>query len=571
MNRRWIDPPRAPAVSGQLAEAFDLPEPLAAALVSRGVDTAEAMEGFLNPRLSTLGDPFLLPGMAAAVERTWQALDAGEAILVFGDYDVDGISSTALVLSVLSALGGQATPFVPNRIADGYGFTASAFEESTRRHRPGLIITVDCGTQAAETVERARRAGMDVVVTDHHEPEGTLAGAAALVNPKLSDDESMRHLAGVGVAFKFCHALLKSGREQGRASADRLDLKRYLDLVALGTIADMVPLRGENRALARHGLARMAETSWPGLRALLEVARVTSPVEAYHVGFQIGPRLNAAGRLGRANDALDLLLSEDAGHAQGLAQGLDAANRERQDIEERMLAEARAELEARFDPAQCFGLVAGRAGWHTGVLGIVASRVAQQFYRPSVMIGFDENGRGRGSCRSIEGFDLVEALAACSEYLERYGGHRMAAGLEIRADRLEGFAERFNAVAAETLQGQPLQPSLNLDAWIDLAEVDDRMYEQLQRLRPFGYGNPTPLWAAAGVYVLQPQTVGRGHLRMILAGGGAQRQAIAFNMADRELPRGAVDVAFRIKRNTFRGQTALQLDVQDVRAAEPRL
>lgn len=567
MNRRWIDPPQAPDGTGRLAEEFDLPFPLVAALVSRGLDSSEAIEGFLNPRLSTLGDPFNLPGMRAAVDRTWRAVDDGETILVFGDYDVDGISSTAVVLSVLSELGATVAPYLPNRITDGYGLTKSALEDSVRTFRPGLIVTVDCGTHAARPVAQARRDGVDVVVTDHHEPDGDLAEAVALVNPKLSDDESIQDLAGVGVAFKFCHALLKSGREQGRTAAERLDLRRYLDLVALGTVADVVPLRGENRALARHGLARLGETQWAGLGALLEVARVKPPIHAYHVGFQIGPRLNAAGRLGQADIALELLLSEDASHAQGLAHRLDAANRERQEVEERMLNEAAEVVEDQFDPDRSFGLVAGKTGWHVGVVGIVASRLSQRYYRPSVVVGFDETGHGRGSCRSIEGFDLVEALGACTEHLERYGGHRMAAGLEMRVDQLEAFAERFNEVATGMLEGQTLQSSLRLDAWVDLADVDDRMFDQLQRLRPFGQGNPTPTWAAGGVRILQPREVGRGHLKMLLAGGGAQREAIGFNMADRKLPEGPVDVAFRLKRNTFRGRTSLQLDVQDIRAS----
>ncbi len=569
MPRRWVIPSYDADKAREIVKEVNIPFPLGAALVARGFDTPDKVDRFLKPRLSDLGDPFTLPGMEKAVTRIWDAVEAQESILIFGDYDVDGVSSTALMVSFLSELGAMVTPFLPNRLTDGYGFSRSVLTRCLDQHRPELIVTVDCGTGSGDTVAYAAEQGIDVIVTDHHEASAELAHAIAIVNPKLGDDDSVRMLAGVGVAFKVCHAMVKRAREQGRPGAEDIDLRPFMDFVALGTIADIVPLIEENRILARHGLKWLKTPRALGLRTLMDVAGIKDDVQAHHVGFQLGPRLNAAGRMGDADAALELLLTEDGPRAHTLAMRLDAANRERQDIENRMVREARAELDAIFDPDKHFGLVISRNGWHPGVIGIVASRLCQHFYRPVVVIGMDEEtGRGRGSCRSIDGFDLVANLDRCSEHLLQFGGHNMAAGVEVAADKLDAFRVAFNEAAAEVLAQKELKPLQKIDAWLELAEADDWLFRSQQSIRPFGHSNPTPVWAARQVRVVRHRIVGNGHLQMTLAGGGVTAEAIGFGLGDREVPAGPIDVAFQLKKNTYQGRESLRLDIQDFRAAE---
>lgn len=551
-----------------LAKALAVPQPVARSLVGRGLADATEAERFLTPRLSDLSDPLLLPGMPRAVERLWLAVERRESVVVFGDYDVDGISSTALLIVFLAALGIAATPFVPRRVEDGYGLTSESIQRCIEELRPSLIVTVDCGTGAVEAVEWARTQGVDVIVTDHHEAAAEVAAAVAVVNPKLGGPESVRMLAGVGVAFKLCHAMVKQGRIDERPEARDLDLREFMDFVALGTVSDIVPLRGENRILAHHGLVRINGNGRPGLKALISVANIRASVESSHIGFQLGPRLNAAGRMGSADPALQLLLAEEEGQTLHLAQKLDAENRRRQDIENRILREAVEQIEAGFDLSTTYGLVVGGDGWHAGVNGIVASRLVGLYRRPSVVITFDEEGGGRGSCRSIEGFDLVEHLAACAGDLDSFGGHMMAAGVVLRRDRFAAFRAAFNEVASQKLKGADLRPVLSIDAWIDLAEVDLNLQRSAFRLRPFGPGNPQPIWAARDLRIVdRPRFVGKNHLKLLLAGGGRQIEAIGFGMADRKIPEGALDVAFQLRLDTFHGYESLQLNLMDFRPA----
>jgi single-stranded-DNA-specific exonuclease len=553
----------------RLIQDQNLYPPLARMLASRGFLDPNSVDHFLNPRLSDLSDPFLLPGMDQAVDRIWKAIDTGQQIVVFGDYDVDGITSTALMIQVLGRLGAKACPFLPHRIDDGYGLAEETLQRCIDTLRPQLVITVDCGTGAADSVKLAGRAGVDVVVTDHHAPSGLIAPAIAVVNPKLGLDEDSKELAGVGVAFKVCHALLKVGRQKGRHTAATVDLRSYLDLVGVGTIADIVPLKAENRILARYGLDQLNKTISVGLKALVEVAGIEGHLDAYHVGFLIGPRLNAAGRLGDAQAALDLLLTHDPRRARDVALQLDQSNRERQHVEKQMVEEAIKELETTFDPKKDFGLVLARKGWHPGVIGIVASRLCQSYRRPTIVIALDETREGRGSCRSIEEFNIVDRLEECSDLLIRFGGHAMAAGLDIRDVHIEAFREKFNQVAARSLEGVDLRPVQKIDAWIDLWEADDRLLEGLKRMRPFGLGNPTPVWGSRGVRVVgQPRVLKEKHLKMWVASGAVQRNAIAFGHGQREIPAGLIDIAFQLDQNMYGGRQSLQLKVQDFRASE---
>lgn len=567
-SRHWKTTEVDGAVAAGLAAALGIPKGAGRLLASRGFGSPGQVDAFLRPRLSAIRDPFRLPAMDRAVDRIWKALDAGEQIVIFGDYDVDGITSAALLLAVLRALGARAAAFLPHRMDEGYGLTPDALERCIGEHTPSLIVTVDCGTGSTEAVERARARSVDVIVTDHHAPGEQVAPAVAVVNPKLGGYEEEKILAGVGVAFKLAHALLKRGRAAGRAAA-ALDLTEHLDLVALGTVADIVPLQDENRTFVRHGLKALAATRKAGLRALMDVAAVGEVVDAYDIGFKLGPRLNAAGRLGDALKALELLTTGDLDLAVSLAQHLNEENHRRQEVEAHMVEAAVADLDARFAPDSDFGLVVARAGWHPGVIGIVASRLVQRYARPVCVIAEMEEAL-RGSCRSIEDFDLFGALTECSALLAKFGGHAMAAGLELAPGRLEAFRERFNAVAAARLAGRDLRPVQRIDVWLDaLADADGRLLDFVEQARPFGVGNPTPVWACRNLRIAgAPRPVGGGrHLKLLLAEGGTQRDAIWFGAGENPVPAGPVDVAFQVRRNDYFKDGRVDLQVQDIRPA----
>ncbi len=567
-GRRWAARDAAPAAADELVRELGIPRALACVLAGRGLKDAETARRFLTPRLSNIDDPYLLPGMEKGAARVWQALDDGESITVFGDYDADGVTGTALLVSVLRRLGGRVSHFIPRRDTDGYGLSEGALARCLEQHTPSLLVSVDCGTCSGDAVRLAADRGVDVVVTDHHEISGDVAPALAVINPRLSQGEEAV-LAGVGVAFKLCHAVIKMGLSQDRAEATRVDLRHYLDWVALGTVADVVPLTGENRILVRHGLARLSGCCTPGVEALKRVSRVEGPVHAYHVGFMLAPRLNAVGRLDSADAALELLLTDDPSRAEQLAGELNDANEERKKVEDAIRVEAEREIDGHFRPEADFGLVVAREGWHVGTVGIVASRLCRRYARPVVVICVEEDGRGRGSCRSIEALDMVAALEECADELEKFGGHRMAAGLTVKPGRVEAFKARFNSVCAGRLEGTDLRPVERVDAWLDsLGEADARLFDAIEQLRPFGMGNPRPVWGLRELAVLgAPRVVGKRHLKLSVAGGGSRMQAIAFGMGDREVPDGKLDVLFQLQSNTYMGQTTLELNVRDFRAA----
>jgi single-stranded-DNA-specific exonuclease len=546
-----------------LAAELKLPLPAARLLVARGYAEPAAAEHFLRARLSDLSEPERLPNITTAVERLAHALAAHEKIVIFGDYDADGLTSAALLVRFLRALGGAVAAFIPHRLDDGYGLTVPALEKCIAQHQPHLIVTVDCGTCSPDAV---RSAGVSLIVTDHHDPAGEISPALAVVNPKLGADPVLRQLAGVGVVFKLCHALLKHLRRATPQSA--VDLKDFLDLVAIGTVADVVPLVGENRILVRHGLLRLAQTQNPGLAALMEVAGSAKNPDAWHIGFVLGPRLNAVGRLGNAEKVLELLLTDDAGRARELAQQLDAANRERQEVEKRIVTEAMREIDSFFKPAEHFGLVVANANWHPGVVGIVAARLVQRYRRPVIVLAQAADGTCRGSCRSIEEFHLVAHLAQCADLLTRFGGHGLAAGVSLEAKNLPAFQQRFNELARTTLGQLDLRPTLRLDGWLSLREANDELHDALERLRPFGQQHPDPIWATRGVRLMgAPRRMAKDTLGLTLAGDGVLLRAVGFGMAQREVPAGPLDVAFHLRRQTWQGTTALQLQLCDFRPA----
>lgn len=531
---------------------------------------------FLNPRLSDLSDPFLLPDMESAARRLQQAIQANESIAIYGDYDVDGIVSTGLLVHVLHRMGAPVvTPCLPSRQEEGYGLSLAALKRCMAQCHPTLLITVDCGTNDTEAVRLAQKAGIDVVITDHHENSGQPAAALAVVNPKLGRENSLKVLAGVGVVFKLCHGLLKLERNQGLKIAQSLDLREYLDWVAVGTVADIVPLIGENRIMVRHGLTQMNQSMAPRWKSLVDIAGIRGPIDAQHIGYGLGPRLNAAGRLGNADTSLELLLTDDMERAHEIAMELDGANRERQKIESEIVAEAVCEIDAHFNEQEHYGLVIAKTGWHTGVIGIVASRLVSRYRRPVVVVAFDpdsargRDGVGRGSCRSIEGYHLLKGLEQCQQYLVTYGGHEMAAGLKIERNQYEAFRTAFNEVVKIELKGRDLRPIQRINTWITLEQVNESLHAAMEALRPFGQNNPVPVLAVRGVCIQgQPRRVGVNHLRFMISNGRTSCSAIAFRMADIAIPEGPVDVAFTFQKNNFMGNETLELNVQDIRKAE---
>lgn len=556
---RWrLAAPPDRAVAESLAAALGLPVPLAALLVQRGFGDVEPARLFLRPGLERLADPGVLAGLPEAVDTITRAVRAGIPILVHGDYDVDGQCATALLTRALRVAGATVHPFVPHRMRDGYDFGPAGLAEA-RRVGAGLILTCDCGITAVDTVAAAKAEGIAVVVTDHHLPGPVLPPADAVVDPQRSDDDSgLGTLCGTGIAFKLVQALVEPlGLPKGLAH-------HLLDYVAIATVADVVPLVGDNRIMVKHGLRLLAETRWEGLRALLEGADLAGKeLRAGQVGFILAPRLNAVGRIADAKDGLRLLLTDDPAEARELAARCEQCNRERQGLDQRILDEALDEVERRWaDPVAHPAIVLAREGWHPGVVGIVASRVVERYGRPTFLIGLD-GATGKGSGRSIDRFDLHHALTACGAHLERYGGHRMAAGLTIRADRVDAFRERFTAVAAETLTPDDLGPTQRVDLEIGLAEVSDDLEKWGRHLEPCGMGNASPVFGARGVRLHNPRVVGANHLKATLAGGGRTLDAIAFGWADRLgwLGDGTADVAFRLERNEFRGQSTLQARV----------
>ena len=501
-------------------------------------------------------------GLDVAVARLARAVRQGETVLVHGDYDVDGICSTTLLTRAIRGFGGRVVPFIPRRLEDGYDLTMAGVRAAIDAGAK-VVVTCDCGTNALEPVAALCRAGIDVIVSDHHLPSGPLPDCLAVLNPKRPGcDYPDKDLAAVGVAFKLMIAL---ARELG---ASENPLLRMLDLVALATVADIAPLRGENRVFVRYGLRMMAETDNVGLRALIGAAGLEGKaLTAGRVGFILAPRLNAVGRLGHALRGVELLTSTNESEANAIARELEEMNRHRQELDRATLARARV-LVDRLDLDATYGIVLAEEGWHPGVIGIVASRIVEEFARPTVLIALHA-GEGKGSGRSISAFDLHAGLSECRDLLVRFGGHRAAAGVTIDAGRVDEFARRFNDVARARLTPADLIPEVRVDLEVSLAQATGELETLLRHFEPFGVGNAGPVLAARGVRLASPpRIVGGDGLRLRLAGDGVELDALGWGMAARapELAAGrTVDVAFRLERDEWNGESRLQARLADVR------
>jgi single-stranded-DNA-specific exonuclease len=523
--------------------------------------------------LKNLADPFLLPDMDAAIRRLLRAREQNEPLVIFGDYDVDGVTSTALLLEVLRPLGWRVDFYLPSRMDEGYGLSADGVRNCLKKFPTTLLLAVDCGSTAVETIASLRARGVEVMVLDHHQVSEPPPDAVALVNPQLapeignrkSEIGNFQELCSAGLAFKLAHALVKRGREIGLPGAVEFDLRPLLDLVALGTIADIVPLTGENRILVSAGLERLNQTQRPGIVALKKVAQSPEKLGVYDVGFQLAPRLNAAGRLETAEESLRLLLARDMAEATPIAQNLDSRNRERQKIERGIVEEVTGVVRSKFNPQTDFVIVEGQLLWHIGVVGIVASRVLQEFYRPTIIIG-GEGGEWRGSGRSIAGFDLAAALRECDDLLLRHGGHAMAAGLSIAPDKIDSLRQRLNELARRALKPEDLQPPLRLDAEVGLDEMNFDSLGEFGKLKPTGQGNPAVQFCARNLTHQRPlQRIGaeKRHVKMWVTDGMTTHEAIWWNGGEKSLPVGRFDLAFAPQFNEFNGSRTMQLKVLD--------
>ena len=566
----WEHLPCDDGAVSALEAALGLHPTVARLLCLRGFADPELAKQFLHPSLDHLHDPFKLTGMTAAVERLEEAIARRERIAIHGDYDVDGITSTVILRRALEMLGGDVVHFIPERLRDGYGLQAAAIE---RLHADGvsLIVSVDCGIRGIDAARRARELGVDLIVTDHHEPDDELPVAVAVLNPKRHDcSYPDKYLAGVGVALKVVQALC------GRAGRSKW-LPAFVKIAAIGTLADVVPLVGENRVIARFGLESLSRGPHTvGLRALLDCCGLTGKtIDSYQVAFMLAPRVNAAGRMSTPDIATRLLLATDGAleqEARALAQQLNDENLRRQQEEAELVAHAKKAIET--DPAVGAHnvLVVGGAGWHRGVIGIAASKLVDTYHKPAIVLSIDGDV-AHGSCRSIPDFDMLNALERCADLFVKFGGHRQAAGLTMEAGRVPEFRQRINAWADEVLEPDQLRPRLRIDAPLPLNGITHDLVRGLDSLGPFGMGNPRPVFHASPVEIVDgPRTLKERHLKMTFSQQGRRFRAIAWRAAERaeflEKHRAGVNLAFSLDRNEYQGETYLELNVCDIRSLD---
>jgi single-stranded-DNA-specific exonuclease len=550
-----------------LARELKISPVIARLLAIRGLGTVDAASRFLNPSLDHLLDPMLLADMGPAVERLLRAIAQRERIAVHGDYDVDGITSTVILRRALELLGGDVVHFIPERLRDGYGLQPAALD---RLHAEGVqvVVSVDCGIRGADAARRARELGMDLIITDHHEPDTELPGCCAVVNPKRHDcSYPDKHLAGVGVALKLVQALCqRAGKTQW--------MPAFVKVAAIGTLADVVPLVGENRVIAKLGLQMLSRGPHKvGLRALLDVAGLTGKtIDSYHIAFMVAPRVNAAGRMSTPDIATRLLLAADEGmadEARALAEQLETENTRRRSEELDIVTRARKIIETDPEVGSRSVLVVAGEGWHRGVIGIVASKIVDAFYRPTIVLSI-EDGVAHGSCRSIPGFDILGALESCAPMLLRFGGHKQAAGLQLEAARIKEFRHAVNEWGEARLQPDDLRPHLWLDGPLTFANINSQVMSELNTLAPFGPGNAKPIFHTGPVQVVDgPRKLKDRHLKMSFRQDNRTFRAIQWNAAEREAAlteqKAAVELAFSIEQNEFQGNTYLELRVEDFR------
>jgi single-stranded-DNA-specific exonuclease len=574
LNKKWcLDEPSMETVS-LLENGLKLPNAVAVLLVNRGVTSLESARDFIEADFTRLHDPFLMNGMGQAVERVIRAIQQKEAITVFCDYDVDGVTSAAFLTHFFRDLNHPVEAYLPERQSEGYGLNSDAVRK-IREQGAGLMITADCGITGVKEVDLANEIGLDVIITDHHQVgEEGLPQAIAVLNPHRSDcDYPYRFLCGVGLAFKMAIAVRSELHKAGWPKERLPNLKRHLDLFALGTIADVAPLTGENHILTLHGLEVLTTTSKPGLVALKETAGIVGNVDARSVGFGLGPRLNAAGRLGKADNGLHLLTSTDLKEAKALALDLDETNKERKEIQEETVAEAESLFRRDVDIQKDRVIVLASEIFHPGVIGIAASRLVDKYHRPTVLIALEE-GQGKGSGRSIPKFNLFKAFTNCSEHLIQFGGHAYAAGLSIKEDQVEAFRDAMNEVGHRQLTEEDLIPEVRMDTELSVEEIDRSLYSRMALLEPFGAENPVPSFLSRGVKMQEVKLIGKekNHVRFRAQQGKGRIEGVGFGLADVfesvDTTTELFDIAYELNLNTWNGRDKLEIKLLDIRLAE---
>jgi single-stranded-DNA-specific exonuclease len=527
VRKKWVSYNKSYELTEILKSKYNINEMFARTLINRGLDDLNKVNRFMNADINDLYDSFLLTDMENAVDRILVAIEENEKICIYGDYDVDGITSTALCINILRKLEADVMYYIPVRADEGYGLNHDAIEYIAEQG-VNLIITVDCGIRSVDVVETVKESGMNIIITDHHECGEILPDAYAVINPhRIDSSYPFKELAGVGVAFKLMQAVTES-------IGYRELLYDVLDIAAIGTIADVVPLLDENRIIVKNGLEKLMNTDNVGLKALIDICDLKDKqISSYNIAFIIAPRINAAGRLADAGRCVELLITEDEALAYEIARELDAENKERQRIEAEILEQAIAKVNAEKDFETSSVIVLDEINWHPGVIGIVASRIVEQFSKPSILIGLD-NEIGKGSGRSMSGFNLYEAMNKCSELFVSFGGHEMAAGLTIKTDNIEAFRKKINTVAKDMLQGKELLPELLVDYKLEPSEINLQVAKQLKDLEPFGMGNPNPNFVCRNMQILDKRLVGANskHLSLNLYDGNSNVKAIAFNMGN---------------------------------------
>lgn len=558
---RWKFSPPDKDLTQTLSRELSLHPVAAQLLAHRGITSVEEGKQFLDPSLKNLPNPFLIPDMEKGVDRLLTAIRRGEKICLFGDYDVDGITSASLAVLFFREIGMEIETYIPDRLTEGYGLNPKAME-TLKKAGVSLVVTADCGSKSHESIRRANEIGLEVIITDHHQVDCEPPPATAFINPQRGTIG--RELSGVGVLFFLLLGLRQKMREAGLFSGNEPNLKKHLDLVAFGTVADMVPLTGINRVLVAFGLRELATTEKPGLIALKETSKLSGKeIDTSDIGFGLAPRINAGGRIGQGRMGLQLLTEGNLDRARKWSLLLDQCNTDRKSAQEKHLREAKQQVAERENR---FGLVVAHEDWHPGIVGLVASKLCEEHYRPAIALSL-RNGTAKGSARSIDGIHIVEVLERCADLLEQFGGHQAAAGLTLPVSRLESFISRFENLIREEqyLHGKLFERTLAIDAHLPLAQIDPSLLEQLERLQPFGIGNPLPLFALEGVRFSEITTVGKEHLKMKVSHGSTIFPAIAFQWGNRARdlkPEGRI--AFTPGWNEYLGTRTLQLKIKDI-------
>jgi len=572
MKKRWILYPNLDELRDQISQHFEISRVTAQILINRGLDTIEKADRFLNITLKDTYDPFLMYGMDKAIDRILLAFERKEPVLIHGDYDVDGVTSTAILYSILSQIDIPVYYYIPNRLMEGYGLGEEGIQYALRVGAK-LMITVDCGINAIAEVEKLKQNNIDVIITDHHMPGDILPDAVAIVNPNQPEcTYPFKDLAGVGVCFKFLHALLKKARELKISAFDNVDLRDQLDLVSLGTIADMMPLVDENRIFVQYGLRKLSTTDKIGIRKLKEKSGIQfeTSLKTYHVSFFIAPRINSIGRLKDAALGVKLLITNDEEEADNLAAIIEENNRHRQQLEETVFKQAKEYIENNPDIKNRKIIIVAKENWPIGIVSIVASRLTREYNKPAIVLSIEE-GVGKGSARSINSINLLEWLKRCQAMLLEFGGHSYAAGLSIRQDQLESFITKINAIADQEINKDDLLPEINIDCKLNLSDIGDELMKEIELLSPHGQKNSRPVFLTQGLVVQGfPRYFGRNHVKFVVEDEcGIMQEVIGFNMQNqvKDLTKGdKVDIVYSLNMENYSGIPAIQLQLVDVRS-----